>query len=68
MNLIEPKTKTTLDVKGTLRALEVGDSTMFPYYVSERYLATEASVTKKATGKVYKLHRTVGGILVTRIK
>lgn len=68
MNLIEPKTKTTLDVKGTLRALEVGDSTMFPYYVSERYLATEASVTKKATGKVYKLHRTVDGILVTRIK
>lgn len=68
MNLIELKTKTTLDVKGTLRALEVGDSTMFPYYVSERYLATEASLTKKATGKVYKLHRTVDGILVTRIK
>lgn len=68
MNLIEPKTKTTLDVKGTLRALEVGDSTMFPYYVSERYLATEASLTKKATGKVYKLHRAPEGILVTRIK
>lgn len=68
MNLIEPKFKTTVDVKGTIRALEVGDSTMFPYYVSERYLATEASLTKKATGKVYKLHRTADGILVTRIK
>lgn len=68
MNLIEPKTKTTIDVKGTIRALEVGDSTVFPYYVSERYLATEASLTKKATGKVYKLNRMPDGILFTRIK
>ena len=68
MNLIEPKIKTTIDVKGTIRALEVGDSTMFPYYVSERYLATEASLTKKATGKVFKLRRMPDGILFTRIK
>lgn len=60
--------KTRVDVKETIRALEVGDSTMFPYYVSERYLATEASLTKKATGKVFKLHRMPDGILFTRIK
>lgn len=68
MNLIKPKKKTTIDVRGTIRALEVGDSTMFPYLVSERYLATEASLTKKATGKVFKIFRTKEGILFTRIK
>lgn len=68
MNVVEPKIKTTIDVRGTIRALEVGDSTMFPYYVSERYLATEASLTKKATGKIFKIHRTTEGILFTRIK
>lgn len=68
MNLIEPLMKTRVDVKATIRALEVGDSTMFPYYVSERYLATEASLTKKATGKVFKLRRMPDGILFTRIK
>lgn len=68
MNLIEPKTKTTIDVRGTIRALEVGDSTMFPYYVSDRYLSTEASLIKKTTGKVFKLHRMPDGILFTRIK
>lgn len=68
MNLIEPIMKTRVDVKGTIRALEVGDSTMFPSLVSERYLATEASLTKKATGKVFKIHRTTEGILFTRIK
>lgn len=68
MNLIKPKKKTTIDVRGTIRALEVGDSTMFPPLVSERYLATEASLTKKATGKVFKIFRTKEGILFTRIK
>lgn len=68
MNVVEPKIKTTIDVRGTIRALEVGDSTMFPPLVSERYLATEASLTKKATGKIFKIHRTTEGILFTRIK
>lgn len=68
MNLIEPLMKTRVDVKATIRALEPGDSTMFPYYVSDRYLSTEASLTKKATGKVFKLRRMPDGILFTRIK
>lgn len=68
MNLIQPKKKTTIDVRGTIRSLEPGDSTMFPYYVSDRYLSTEASLTKKATGKVFKLRRMPDGILFTRIK
>lgn len=66
MNLIE--TKKRVDVKGTIHALEVGDSTMFPYYISERSLASTASLTKKATGKVFKIFRTTEGILFTRIK
>lgn len=67
MNVIEPKIKTTIDAKGTLLSMEVGDGCIFPYTTSERTLSTGASLIKKSTGKVFKLHRVPEGVLVVRI-